>query len=84
MATLRLKHNYPHADPGKTAHVNIRVVLESMRNKMLDVGSWVNVIGYVERHSENDIFVQAVAVWDAGNIDLDAYQNGVEARKEVQ
>jgi hypothetical protein len=44
----------------------------------------VNVIGYVERHSENDIFVQAVAVWDAGNIDLDAYQNGVEARKEVQ
>ena len=63
--------------------MNIEHVLESIRRTEVDVGSWINVIGYVERRNEKGIFVQAIAVWSAGNVDLDAYQKAVEARKEA-
>jgi hypothetical protein len=49
----------------------------------LDVGTWLNVIGYVERKKEEGVFVQAIAVWDAGNVDLEAYEKAVEKRKEA-
>ncbi|KAF2119424.1 CST complex subunit Ten1 [Lophiotrema nucula] len=82
-ANLRLKHNYPPSNDAKTANVNIVHVLESIKRANIDVGSWMNVIGYVERRKEKGIFVQAIAVWDAGNVDLVAYQKAVEARKEA-
>ena len=83
-ATLRLKHNYPWSSATKIANVNVEHVLESIRRTEVDVGSWINVIGYVERRNEKGIFVQAIAVWSAGNVDLDAYQKAVEARKEAR
>jgi len=83
-ATLRLKHNYPSSSATKIANVNIEHVLESIRRTEVDVGSWINVIGYVERRNEKGIFVQAIAVWSAGNVNLDAYQKAVEARKEAR
>jgi hypothetical protein len=58
-------------------------VLERLKPHELDVGTWVNVIGHVERRKDKGVFVQAVAVWDAGNVDLDAYQKAVERRKDV-
>ncbi|KAF2682928.1 hypothetical protein K458DRAFT_305669 [Lentithecium fluviatile CBS 122367] len=81
-ATLRLKHDYPHSDAPKITNVNIEHVLESIKRTAVDVGAWINVIGYVERRNETGIFVQAVAVWDAGNVDLEAYEQAVEKRKE--
>jgi hypothetical protein len=83
-ATLILKHNYPAVEKPSAVGVNIRVVLENIRSKEIDVGSWINVIGYLERKANNDIAVQAVAVWDAGIIDLEAYQKGLEARKAAE
>ena len=47
----------------------------------MEVGTWINVIGYVERRKGNGVFIQAVAVWSAGNVDLGAYEKAVEARK---
>ena len=82
-ATLRLTHNHPPSSPPKVAHVNIEHVLESVKRKEIDVGTWINVIGYVERRKEKGVVVQAITVWDAGNVDLEAYQNAVEARKEA-
>ncbi|KAF2653608.1 hypothetical protein K491DRAFT_717901 [Lophiostoma macrostomum CBS 122681] len=82
-ATLRLTHNHPPSSPPRAAHVNIDHVLESIKRKEIDVGSWINVIGYVERRKEKGIFVQAITVWDAGNVDLEAYQKAVEARNLV-
>ncbi|ORY03028.1 CST complex subunit Ten1 [Clohesyomyces aquaticus] len=79
-ATLCLKHRYPASAPPKTARVNVRHVLESVKARELDVGSWLNVIGYVELRKEAGIFVQAVAVWDAGDVDLEAYGRAVDAR----
>jgi uncharacterized protein YbgA (DUF1722 family) len=84
-ATLRLKHNYPAADIAAVANVDIVHVLERIKSREMDVGTWINVIGYVERHVErskkNEVFVQAIAVWDAGNVDVSAYEKAVQAKK---
>ncbi|KAF1917568.1 CST complex subunit Ten1 [Ampelomyces quisqualis] len=77
---LRLKHQYPASSPLSTVHVNIVHVLERLKRHELDVGTWLNVIGYVGRH-ERALFVQAVAVWDAGDVDVEAYEKAVDERK---
>ncbi|KAF1849056.1 uncharacterized protein K460DRAFT_84567 [Cucurbitaria berberidis CBS 394.84] len=82
-ATLRLKHNHPASTPPTIANVDVEHNLERIKRHELDVGAWINVIGYVERRKDKGIFVQAVAVWDAGNIDLIAYENAVAKRKEA-
>lgn len=58
-------------------------VLESIKHHELEVGTWLNVIGHVDQRKEKGVFVQAVTVWNAGNVDLDAYQKAVDKRKEV-
>lgn len=80
---MRLKHDYPASTPPRVANVNIEHVLERIKRHELDVGTWINVIGHVERRKEKGIFVQAIAVWDAGNVDLSAYEKAVEKRQEA-
>jgi hypothetical protein len=82
-ATLRLKHNCPTSSPPVVANVNVEHVLERVKRHELDVGTWINVIGYVEQRKEKGVFVQAVAVWDAGDVDLEAYERAVECRKQA-
>ncbi|KAF1965143.1 hypothetical protein BU23DRAFT_35089, partial [Bimuria novae-zelandiae CBS 107.79] len=82
-ATLRLKHTYPVTDTPKIAQVNIEHVLESVKRHEIDVGSWINVIGYVELRNRKGIHVQAVAVWGAGDVNLEVYHRAVEGRKEA-
>jgi hypothetical protein len=82
-ATLRLKHNYPASEPALVADVDIELILEVMKRNYLDVGTWLNVIGHVQHRQEDGVSVQAVAIWDAGNIDLVAYQRAVEKRKQA-
>ncbi len=82
-ATLRLKHNYPAASSSEIANVDIVHVLERIQANATEVGTWINVIGYVERRKEKGIYVQAIAVWSAGNIDLSTYEKAVEARKSA-
>ncbi|KAF9697687.1 hypothetical protein EKO04_004093 [Ascochyta lentis] len=80
-ATLRLKHNYPAASSAAVANVDVVHVLERIKSHGMEVGTWINVIGYVERRKEKGLFVQAIAVWGAGNIDLNTYEKAVEAKK---
>jgi hypothetical protein len=82
-ATLRLKHNQPTSTPPVVANVNVEHVLERVKHHDLDVGTWINVIGYVEQRKEKGIFVQAVAIWAAGDVDLEAYASAVEKRKQI-
>jgi hypothetical protein len=49
----------------------------------MDIGTWLNVIGYVERRKDKGVFVQAITVWDAGNVDLGPYEQAVDNRKET-
>lgn len=64
--------------------MNIEHVLERIKRDEVEVGSWINVMGYVEQRKEKGVFVQAIAVWNAGNVDLDAYEKAVEKKMEVQ
>jgi hypothetical protein len=82
-ATLRLKHDYPASGSPVVANVNMEHVLERIKHHELDVGTWLNVIGHVDRRKEQVVFVQAVTVWDAGNVNLDTYQKAVDKRKEI-
>jgi hypothetical protein len=82
-AILRLKHNHPTSTPPVVANVSVEHVLERVKRHEMDVGTWINVIGYVEQRKEKGIFVQAVAVWDAGDVDLEAYTRAVEKRQEA-
>lgn len=80
---MRLKHDFPACSPPMIANVDVVHVLERIKRQELDVGSWINVMGYVERRKEKGVFVQAVAIWDAGNVDLIAYEKAVVKRKEA-
>jgi hypothetical protein len=82
-ATLRLKHNYPTSSQPVVANVDVEHVLERVKRHELDVGTWINVIGYVEQRKEKGVFVQAVALWDAGDVDLEAYGRAVEKRQQT-
>ncbi|KAF2138587.1 uncharacterized protein K452DRAFT_277107 [Aplosporella prunicola CBS 121167] len=87
-ATLTLTHAYP---PPTTvfAHVDITLVLQSVHNRDLQTGAWVNVIGYVAvpRSCDNGsttAHIQALTLWNAGeNLQLAAYEQAVEARKAL-
>ncbi|KAK7732163.1 hypothetical protein SLS57_001143 [Botryosphaeria dothidea] len=94
-ATLTLKHAYP-TKSSVVARVNIDHVLESVKRTDLEVGAWLNVIGYVSAPPDSSkrtarkgrahnaaeiVYAQAVVLWSAGDIKLDAYEKAVEARK---
>lgn len=115
-ATLVLKHRYPvsaddrnrtaPAGVAVTARVNIEHVLESLKSEDLQVGAWVNVVGYVQRERRSrsrrrgtagtatacregggmrrGSKVQAVMLWSAGAVKLDAYERAVELRKQSE
>jgi len=82
-AILRLIHHHPASDSSTAANVNVELVLEDIKSHQLDVGTWINVIGHVERSKEKGLFVQAIVVWDAGNVNLDAYHNAFAKRREA-
>jgi hypothetical protein len=82
-ATLRLKHDYPVPSMPVIANLDIEHVLEQIKRHEVEVGTWLNVIGCVERRKEKGVFVQAIAIWDAGNVDLGAYEKAAGQRKET-
>ncbi|KAF2704748.1 hypothetical protein K504DRAFT_389425 [Pleomassaria siparia CBS 279.74] len=83
-ATLRLKHDYPSSDAPKIASLNIDHVLQTIKRTELEVGAWINIIGYVERRKDKGIFVQAITVWGAGNVDINAYEKAIDTRNDTR
>lgn len=95
-ATLTVAHYYPKELPkASEVAVDIQLVLESIKNHELQVGCWLNVIGYVRRpqrkrkrqQKTSEIVdnggttVQAVMLWDAGTLNVDNYERVLEASK---
>jgi len=91
-ATLVLKDYYPAiAGDAPSAFVNISNVLDSVQYDVLEVGAWLNVMGYIRRNSglepqnqrmTSKVYgegtaVDATMVWSAGAIKLDRYQAAV-------
>jgi hypothetical protein len=96
---LLLKHNYPLSAPKVTASVDLSHVLENLQGTALQVGVWVNVVGYVmngesttskatEKRGARDadtgnVRVQAIMIWEAVAINIDEYEKAVQARKDL-
>jgi hypothetical protein len=96
--TLVLKHNHPPSREPAIAYVNVDIILETLKSTSLEIGAWVNVVGYITRKASppsspnnaaeepaskadpNTVYVQAIILWDAGNIKLDAYERALQGR----
>ena len=65
--------------------MKVQNVLENINHQLLEVGAWVNVVGYVTKASESSranaipkaTLVEAVMIWSAGAIKLDKYKTAV-------
>lgn len=81
LASLTLEHNHPPGNELK-AIVDIRLVLDKLLHEHTRIGEWLNIIGYVERPQSRNLAgvvgrtvnVQAIAVWSAGPLRLQAYE----------
>jgi vacuolar-type H+-ATPase subunit D/Vma8 len=71
-------------------------VRETLNRAVLQVGAWVNVVGYImngksvaeavevdTRDESVMVKVQAIMLWDAVAIDLEQYEQAVQARKDA-
>lgn len=81
---------------GPTALVDVNLLLSTLKPTDIQIGEWVNVIGYVEARStemkegkgcrkakQDDkvgIRVQAILLWSAGGVKLAEYEKAVEER----
>ncbi|KAI6248550.1 hypothetical protein HI914_03514 [Erysiphe necator] len=85
-ATLTLEHNYP---PGASlrVQVDIRLLLETIQSTQCQIGSWVNVIGYIESapnktipttSKAGSIYVQGIILWSTGPSKIDWYEKALE------
>ena len=94
-ATLLLSHRplYPPTPAASTKYVrlDISIHVRSLPSGITSNGEWLNVIGYIEEPPENvsdehrdTVYVQAIQIWPAGNIDLGAYESSVRERLEVE
>ncbi|EMF14002.1 uncharacterized protein SEPMUDRAFT_61946 [Sphaerulina musiva SO2202] len=100
-ATLVLKLEYPSKSsnsrnpktlPVPTVLANIDNVLEAVNHDLLQVGSWLNVVGYVRkpqnlsgRRRRRDVIplMDVLLIWSAGAIKLDDYQSAVRSYQET-
>ncbi len=91
--SVGLKHNYPSSSTPVVAEVHLDHVLENITPTTTQIGTWLNVIGFMSRDKDTGhkglhassplkvVTIDAVVVWDAGSIKLDAYEKALEARK---
>lgn len=69
--------------------VDVTVIVETMKREDLEVGAWVNVVGYVQKSRGKGtgsvrVLVQAVTVWSAVAVRLGEYEKALAGRLEVE
>lgn len=95
-AQLMVEHNYPRntsTESHTRAIVDVNLLLETTRVDVLQPGSWINIIGYVQygqkakprrgkanekRIGENLPKVQAILAWNAGAVQVEKYERTLE------
>lgn len=66
--------------------MDVNLVLEGLKSELIQVGEWVNVIGYVtetltarrgrfSEPSEQTVRVQALLLWKSGPLDIQQYES---------
>jgi len=83
---------YPPARHQIVAKVNIDHVLETAHSSFLQVGTWINVVGYITKRSPNPVYqsldfgntpvysevtVQAVVMWPTEALSFEQYEKGM-------
>ena len=93
-AKLTLAHHYPQErQQAAVVFVDITTILESINNHDLQIGAWLNVIGYVQHHPNqakgkhmlltyDASEVQAIMVWNAGAIKVHQYEQALAADRD--
>jgi Telomere capping, CST complex subunit len=93
--SLFAAHCFPPSSHQTVARINIDHVLESIRLADLQVGAWINIIGYTTSRSLNPVYqfgipgpavsceisVQATVVWNARELDIQNYEAALAAKK---
>ena len=86
-ACLTIRDHYPvSAKSTPTAAVHLHALIDGLNHELLQVGAWLNIIGYV-RSAPTDVkvsrrarltFVEATMLWSAGAIRHAKYQAAVD------
>ncbi|KAG9851059.1 hypothetical protein KCU98_g2630, partial [Aureobasidium melanogenum] len=80
-ASLFVFHNFPSQNH-YTAQVDISQLLDTFDRQNLQIGAWLNVIGYITPSSSRSRpKVQAITVWSAGAINLQQYETALILRQ---
>ncbi|CAD0112533.1 unnamed protein product [Aureobasidium uvarum] len=83
-ALLSLFHNFPSSQDQQTTQVDISQLLDTIDHQHLQVGAWLNVIGYITPSaSKSRPKIQAIIVWSAGAINLQQYENALISRQTI-
>ena len=93
-ATMTLSHNYPLSTHPCQALTNIELLLNALASTDMQVGEWVNVMGYVDFPSDTKgrphceagpttSHVQAVMLWPARSLKIGEYERALDERRQV-
>lgn len=84
-AILTLEHNHP---PGNLlqAHVDVNLLVTTMKSHETWIGEWVNVIGYVTAQQKRTQYgqekpfvdIQAILLWSSASFNLQAYEKTLD------
>ncbi|THW68552.1 hypothetical protein D6D19_08869 [Aureobasidium pullulans] len=81
-ALLSLFHNFPSPQDRHIAQVDISQLLDTIDHQNLQVGAWLNIIGYVgPPPSRNRTKIQAIMLWSAGAVNLQQYETALVSRQ---
>ncbi|CAK3743723.1 hypothetical protein CB0940_11881 [Lecanosticta acicola] len=97
-ATLVLKESCPASTGTPKVLVNITNVLESVNHELLQVGAWLNIVGYVTKAAktvksssskrvrstrQKPPVVDALMLWSAGAIKLQEYKASARSYQDT-
>ncbi|CAD0024704.1 unnamed protein product [Aureobasidium pullulans] len=81
-ALLSLFHNFPSPQDRHIAQVDVSQLLDTIDHQNLQVGAWLNIIGYVgPSPSRNRTKIQAIMLWSAGAVNLQQYETALVSRQ---
>lgn len=86
-ATLTLEHNHPVGNLLQ-AHVDVALLVATMKSNESQIGEWLNVMGYVMNPPSKEtgqgrpaVYIQAIMLWSAGSFNLKAYEMSLDQHK---
>lgn len=80
-ALLYVFHDFP-SKGHYTAQVDISQLLDTIDRQNLQIGAWLNIIGYITPSaSKSRSNVQAITLWSAGAINLQQYETALVLRQ---